>query len=212
MPLPVARRFALRRFAPARRRRETAPPAAADLLEPRALLSAAPAPTAGDRDHADRDHAGHDHHDHDHHDHDHHDHAGHDHAGHDHAGHDHHDHAGHCHCGRCGGVRDGGPELHVTPLPDRALGPGEGGTGDYYGTGDLLPLDQTFRLHSQPGADHTIYLNFDGHVTEDPYWNGGDRFVTDPFSRDGDAAFSDRELRTIQASGSGSRRTSCRST
>ena len=104
-----------------------------------------------------------------------------------------HDHDGHCHCGHCGG----GADLHALPLPDRTLGPG-GGTGDYAGTGAVRPLADTFRLQSNPGADHTIFLDFDGHVTKGTYWNGGDRLVTHAFSRDGDAGFSDAELGVVQ--------------
>ena len=33
------------------------------------------------------------------------------------------------------------------------------------------PLADTFRLHSNPDANHTIYLDFDGHVTTGTQWN-----------------------------------------
>ncbi len=32
-------------------------------------------------------------------------------------------------------------------------------------------LEDTFLLHSLPNANHTIYLDFDGHVTEGTTWN-----------------------------------------
>jgi hypothetical protein len=34
------------------------------------------------------------------------------------------------------------------------------------------PSDQTFQLHSLPGASKVIYLDFDGHTTSGTYWNG----------------------------------------
>lgn len=65
------------------------------------------------------------------------------------------------------------------------------------------PLSQTFLLHSNPGASHTIYLDFNGHTTSGTYWNsgfnGGADFVTPAFDIDGNAAnFSNTELTRIQ--------------
>ena len=149
---PASRRRA------ARRRNDL--PAAAEVLEPRALLSATGGDDRGD-----------------------------------------HDHGGHCHCGHCGGGGDRDAVLHALPLPDRTLGP-SGGTGHYRGTGDLRPLDDTFELQSNPGADHTIFLDFDGHVTRATYWRhhetGSDRVVTAAFNATGGSAFADSELETIQ--------------
>lgn len=93
--------------------------------------------------------------------------------------------------------------LTVLPNEDLAeLGTADG-TGDFDGTGDLADLSQTFLLHSNPGADHSIYLDFDGHVTSGTAWNssfnGGADFVTPAFSFEGDASFSDNELARIQA-------------
>ncbi len=34
----------------------------------------------------------------------------------------------------------------------------------------IVPLESTFTLHSNPDADHTIYLDFDGHITDDAAW------------------------------------------
>ena len=139
-------------------------PVAAEVLEPRALLSAAATPDDGRGDH---------------------------------------DHGGHCTCGHCGGGGDANaPHLHVAPLPDRTLGPG-GGTGHYRGSGALRPLAETFELQSNPGADHTIFLDFDGHVTRGTYWQdavggGGDRVVTAAFNATGGSGFADSELATIQ--------------
>lgn len=65
------------------------------------------------------------------------------------------------------------------------------------------PLDQTFRLHTRPGARRVIYLDFDGHVTRGTSWNSaftaGADIVTPAFDTDGNpAAFSDAERRAIQ--------------
>lgn len=60
-----------------------------------------------------------------------------------------------------------------------------------------------FTLHSNPGAGHTIYLDFDGHVTEGTAWNIVpcgclDQIVTPPYSTDADPAFSATELANIE--------------
>ena len=101
----------------------------------------------------------------------------------------------------CGhGHDDHGGELHaIPPNPEGILGP-DAGTGDYDGSGDDLPLSQTFALHSNPDADHTIYLDFDGHVTTGTTWNAAFGDVETPaFTLDADSDnFSDEELRVIQ--------------
>ncbi len=71
---------------------------------------------------------------------------------------------------------------------------GDGGVYDVY------PLSQTFELHSKTDSDYTIYLDFDGHTTTGTSWNNASRptFTSDPFTLDGDFAFSDTELSRIQ--------------
>jgi hypothetical protein len=62
-------------------------------------------------------------------------------------------------------------------------------------------LDDTFLLHSRPGAQRTIYLDFDGAVIKDTAWNGGGGEITaQPFDSDGhvDTNFSAEELQRIQ--------------
>lgn len=62
-------------------------------------------------------------------------------------------------------------------------------------------LDDTFRLHSNPSASKTIYLDFNGHTTTNTDWNTqyGMSTITSPaYSLDGSAAFSDQELINIQ--------------
>jgi subtilisin-like proprotein convertase family protein len=63
-------------------------------------------------------------------------------------------------------------------------------------------LDQTFLLHSNPGATKVIYLDFDGHTTSGMTWNtnynDGADFTTPAYSYQGDSTFSDAELQRIQ--------------
>jgi len=65
-----------------------------------------------------------------------------------------------------------------------------------------FPLDQTFLLHSNPGASKVIYLDFDGHVTSATEWNnaftGGADIVSPAYSFEGDSSFSDTEKLRIQ--------------
>lgn len=63
----------------------------------------------------------------------------------------------------------------------------------------LAPLSQTFQLSSRSTATKTIYLDFDGHTTTDPGWEGGRTLVTPAFDPgDNGAAFTDAELERIQ--------------
>ena len=66
--------------------------------------------------------------------------------------------------------------------------------------GSLLPLDQTFLLHSRPGAKRTIYLNFKGATLTGTVWNnGGGSIIAPPFDIDGvPGTFSTTELQRIQ--------------
>ncbi|MEA5582347.1 DUF4347 domain-containing protein [Nodularia harveyana UHCC-0300] len=63
-----------------------------------------------------------------------------------------------------------------------------------------LNLSQTFFLNSLAGANHTIYLDFNGHTTSGTGWNQGRRtnIVTPAFSLDNDTSFSSTELERIQ--------------
>jgi len=66
------------------------------------------------------------------------------------------------------------------------------------------PLDQTFLLHSLPGASKVIYLDFDGHTTSGTPWNtyftGGTDIVSLPYDFNRNpGSFSDAELSRIQA-------------
>ena len=62
------------------------------------------------------------------------------------------------------------------------------------------PYDQTFLLHSRPGAKRVIYLDFDGHVTTGTPWNSGrGDIVSAPFDLDGNpSSWSTGEQDTVQ--------------
>jgi PKD repeat protein len=66
--------------------------------------------------------------------------------------------------------------------------------------GELLPLEQTFALHSRAGAQRTIYLNFKGALLSGTAWNGSASTLTAlPFDTDGvPYSFSTAELQRIQ--------------
>lgn len=65
--------------------------------------------------------------------------------------------------------------------------------------GTLAPLDQTFLLHSRPGAKRTIYLNFRGALLNNTAWNNGSTIIALPFDLDGvPYSFSTIELQRIQ--------------
>ena len=59
----------------------------------------------------------------------------------------------------------------------------------------------TFKLHSNPGATKVIYLDFNGHTTQDTIWNHsyGSKIITPAYDFDGDtSSFSGSELARIQ--------------
>ncbi|MEK8031681.1 pre-peptidase C-terminal domain-containing protein [Ideonella sp. DXS29W] len=62
------------------------------------------------------------------------------------------------------------------------------------------PLDNTFLLHSRPGAKRTIYLDFNGAVIQNTAWNsGGNTINAQAFDFDGNVnSFSAAELERIQ--------------
>jgi len=63
-------------------------------------------------------------------------------------------------------------------------------------------LAETFLLHSNPGAEHVLYIDFDGHVTTSPVWtqfNGDQPINSAPYDTDGQPlVFSDVEREFIQ--------------
>lgn len=59
------------------------------------------------------------------------------------------------------------------------------------------PLSDTFTLHSLPGSDRTVFLDFDGHDASGTAW--GDDVVAPAYDVDGDpSSFSSTELQRIQ--------------
>jgi hypothetical protein len=86
-------------------------------------------------------------------------------------------------------------ELEV-PLP--ASTPSSAASGAL--NGSLAPLDQTFLLHSRPGAKRTIYLNFRGAQLGSTAWNGSTTTLNAlPYDIDGmPYTFSTGELTRIQ--------------
>jgi hypothetical protein len=60
--------------------------------------------------------------------------------------------------------------------------------------------NQVFSLNSNPGANHTIYLDFDGHTTQGTLWNTPERntITTPSYDIDGNSSsFSIQELQNI---------------
>ena len=85
---------------------------------------------------------------------------------------------------------------HALEIAEHDSGPGQ----QMAEVENLFPYEKTFQLSSLPGAQHTVFLDFDGHVTENTPWNKGwpDRVTTGPFSLDSATSFSSQELAWIQ--------------
>jgi PKD repeat protein len=79
--------------------------------------------------------------------------------------------------------------------------PGVGTPDSLTLSGALAALDQTFLLHSRPGAKRTIYLNFKGATLSGTAWNTAQQttIFAEPFDTDGvPSTFSTAELQRIQ--------------
>lgn len=67
---------------------------------------------------------------------------------------------------------------------------------------EAIALTDTFKLHSRPNANHTIYLDFDGHVTQGTTWNSSSgiaSIVSPAYDPAGNgSAFTSVELTSIQ--------------
>jgi subtilisin-like proprotein convertase family protein len=70
------------------------------------------------------------------------------------------------------------------------------------GAGGLVEMEEAFTLHSRPGSQNIIFLDFDGHITRGTPWNEGEvpipNIVTPPYSVDGDGTFTSAELQLIK--------------
>ena len=100
-------------------------------------------------------------------------------------------------------VNELGELFSFDPLPvdefGAAIMPGEDDLPSVPGT-TSFDLADTFLLHSNPGATKTLLLDFDGHTTLSPSWNGGVEFTTPRFNFEGyDTSFTDGEYLRIQA-------------
>lgn len=100
--------------------------------------------------------------------------------------------------------------LHVDDT-DQLLYVDDATEGTEFVTGDSptvsaaapFPYSQTFQLHSRPGSNRVIYLDFDGHVTSNTAWNSsytnGQPINSAPFSIDSDpTTFNQQEQDAIQ--------------
>ena len=67
------------------------------------------------------------------------------------------------------GLDDVGNEWYA--LPESVLDATTVGGGTNTGGGSPFNFADTFLLNSNPGATHTIYLDFNGHVTSGTAWN-----------------------------------------
>ncbi len=62
-----------------------------------------------------------------------------------------------------------------------------------------VPLSDTFKLHSLPGAKRVVYLDFDGHDAVGSRWaEGKTDTYAEPFTLDSNPSFNDEELEWIQ--------------
>ncbi|QDU18158.1 Ig-like domain-containing protein [Urbifossiella limnaea] len=65
--------------------------------------------------------------------------------------------------------------------------------------GGTYDLAQTFNLHSNPTANHTVFLDFDGHTTGDVTGTNWDNLTSPAYDpANNGAAFSDAEKQTMQ--------------
>lgn len=112
------------------------------------------------------------------------------------AGLDHHEHED----GSEHGLDADGNEWHA--LPEAIADATTIGGGTNSGGSSSFAYSQTFFLNSNPGANHTIFLDFDGHTTSGTAWNsnfnGGADFFTSEYNPDGVSGFSNSELTAIQ--------------
>ena len=103
-----------------------------------------------------------------------------------------------CACGPCTAA-NGSALIVERPEQPFDFIVGGGGSSDDSAS---AALEDTFLLHSLPNANHTIYLDFDGHVTEGTTWNsqsGRSSIVSPAYDPSGNGeSFTDAELARIQ--------------
>jgi hypothetical protein len=93
-------------------------------------------------------------------------------------------------------------DFHVDGLPLPVGTETQTTTNNTFSATTSIDLSKTFSLHSNIGAKHTIYLDFDGHTTINTGWNtykGISQIVTPKFDFDGNVSvFGNSELERIQ--------------
>ncbi|WP_372726990.1 fibronectin type III domain-containing protein [Nocardioides sp.] len=90
-------------------------------------------------------------------------------------------------------VDPSGRLLYKDPLPTRSPAASAPDTANY-------PLEDTFKLHSKPGSQRTIFLDFDGHVVSGTVWNSSYGVASGyhpPFTIDGDGTTFNTTERTL---------------
>ncbi|MBM3826480.1 MAG: PKD domain-containing protein [Verrucomicrobia bacterium] len=94
-------------------------------------------------------------------------------------------------------LASGKPGLYVCAALNAQVGPD---TDDFTETA-TFPNSETFKLHSRPGAQLIVYLDFTGHTTSNTPWNSpGTSFTTPPYSIDADTAtYNNQEHAAIQS-------------
>ncbi|MDP5293281.1 Ig-like domain-containing protein [Oceanimonas sp. CHS3-5] len=86
--------------------------------------------------------------------------------------------------------QDGAIFYEDTVLPEHTADD----TTDKVGEPLAVAPEDTFFLHSRPGAGKVVFLDFDGHVISGTAWEGGATFHARPYDTDGSpASFSDTE-------------------
>lgn len=98
-------------------------------------------------------------------------------------------------------VDESGRLLYIDTLPDLQEGHGAeetGGTGGALGTAATTASTDPFALHSKPGSNRVIYLDFNGYVATNTAWNSG-TLNAQAYDIDGNpSAFSTTELNNIR--------------
>ncbi|NVK41602.1 MAG: tandem-95 repeat protein [Oceanospirillaceae bacterium] len=91
---------------------------------------------------------------------------------------------------------EGGVYYEDTVLPDEVGGDSGGAVGEP----QAVTPEDTFILHSRPGASKVVFLDFDGHVISGTAWNSGgaSSYFARPYDTDGNpTGFSDSERAKI---------------
>ncbi|QDU82036.1 Calx-beta domain protein [Polystyrenella longa] len=71
-------------------------------------------------------------------------------------------------------ITEDGREIHFDPLVEVNVDPSISaipGDGTFWEDFEAYDTTKAFELSSNPGSNHTIYLDFDGHTTTDTAWN-----------------------------------------